>query len=158
MAPHSSTFAWKISRMEEPGRLQSIGSLRVGHDFSFSCIGEGNANPLQCSCLENPRDGGAWQAAICGVTQSRSRLKRLSSSSSTRDHCHNHWYHQRFLCSFFDQHILHKRKLLFTQKNLMTPPVFLSRNSQVTLSVLGLSMKVYTIVVINLDVVYQSKT
>ena len=49
---------------------------------SLSCIGEGNGNPLQCSCLENPRDGGAWWAAVCGVTQSRTRLKRLSSSST----------------------------------------------------------------------------
>ena len=50
-------------------------------DFSLSCIGEGNGNPLQYSCLENPRDGGAWWAAIYGVAQSRTRLKRLSSSS-----------------------------------------------------------------------------
>ena len=50
--------------------------------FSLSCIGEGNGNPLQCSCLENPRDGGAWWASIYGVTQSRTRLKQLSSSSS----------------------------------------------------------------------------
>ena len=50
--------------------------------FSLSCIGEGNGNPLQCSCLENPRDGGAWWAAISGVTQSRTWLKWLSSSSS----------------------------------------------------------------------------
>ena len=50
--------------------------------FSLSCIREGNGNPLQCSCLENPRDGGAWWAAVYGVTQSRTRLKRLSSSSS----------------------------------------------------------------------------
>ena len=50
--------------------------------FSLSCIGKGNGNPLQCSCLENPRDGGAWWAAIYGVTQSWTRLKRLSSSSS----------------------------------------------------------------------------
>ena len=49
--------------------------------FSLSCIGEGNGNPLQCSCLENPRDGGAWWAAIYGVVQSRTRLKRLSGSS-----------------------------------------------------------------------------
>ena len=66
MAPHSSTLAWKIPWMEEPGRLQSMGSLRVRHEWvtsfslSLSCIGEGNGNPLQCSCLENPRDGGAW--------------------------------------------------------------------------------------------------
>ena len=89
MAPHSSTLAWKIPWAEEPGRLQSMGSLRIGRDwtterlhFSLSCIGEGNGNPLQCSCLENPRDGGAWWAAIYGVAQSRTRLKWLSSSSS----------------------------------------------------------------------------
>ena len=83
MAPHSSTLAWKIPWTEEPGRLQSMGSLRVGHDWatSLSRIGEGNGNPLQCSCLENPRDGGAWWAAVYRVTQSRTRLKRLSSSS-----------------------------------------------------------------------------
>ena len=50
--------------------------------FSLSCIGEGNGNPLQFSCLENPRDGGAWWAAVYGVAQSRTRLKRRSSSSS----------------------------------------------------------------------------
>ena len=53
--------------------------------FSRSCIGEGNGNPLQCSCLENPRDGRAWWAAVYGVAQSWTRLKRLSSSSSS--HC-----------------------------------------------------------------------
>ena len=63
MAPHSSTFAQKIPRTEEPGRLQSMGSLesdmteRLHFHFSLSCIGEGNGNLLQCSCLENPRDG-----------------------------------------------------------------------------------------------------
>ena len=77
MAPHSSTLAWKIPWMEEPGGLQSMGSLRVGHDWamSLSCIGEGNGNPLQCSRLENPRDGEAWWAAVYEVTQSRTRLK-----------------------------------------------------------------------------------
>ena len=137
MAPHSSTLAWKIPWMEEPGGLQSMGSRRVRHDWptslslftlhfslhwrrkwqptpvlkipwmeepgrlqsmgsqrvrhawvtslslcTFHCIGEGNGNPLQCSCLENPRDWGAWWAAVYGVTQSRTRLKWLSSSSS----------------------------------------------------------------------------
>ena len=131
MAPYSRTLAWKVPWTEEPSGLQSVGSLRVGHDsvtslsvftfmhwrrkwqttpvflpgesqgqrslvgcscspwglkesdtterlhfhFSLSCIGEGNGNPLQCSCLENPRDGGAWWAAIYGVAQSRTRLK-----------------------------------------------------------------------------------
>ena len=89
MAPHSSTLAWRIPWTEEPGRLQSMESLRVGtterlhFHFSLSCIGEGNGNPLQYSCLENPRDGGAWWAAIYGVAQSWTRLKRLSSSSSS---------------------------------------------------------------------------
>ena len=84
MAPYSSTLAWKIPWTEEPGRLQSMGSLepemteRLHFHFSLSCTGEGNGNPLQCSCLENPRDGGAWWAAVCGVAQSRTRLKRAS--------------------------------------------------------------------------------
>ena len=52
--------------------------------FSLSCIGEGNGNPLQCSCLESPRDWGAWWAAICGVARSRTQLMRLSSSSSSK--------------------------------------------------------------------------
>ena len=56
--------------------------MTVRLHFSPSCIGEGNGNPLQCSCLENPRDGGAWWAAVYGVAQSWTRLKRLSSSSS----------------------------------------------------------------------------
>ena len=87
MAPHSSTFAWKTPWTVEPGRLQSMGSLRVEtterlhFHFSLSCIGEGNNNPLQCFCLENPRDVGAWWAAIYGVTQSWTRLKWLSNSS-----------------------------------------------------------------------------
>ena len=55
---------------------------RLHFIFSLSCIGEGNGNSLQCSCLEDPRDGGAWWAAIYGVAQSWTRLKRLSSSSS----------------------------------------------------------------------------
>ena len=77
MAPHSSTLAWKIPWMEEPGRLQSMGSptQRVHFHFSLSCIGEENGNPLQCSCLENPGDGGAWWAAVFEVAQSQTRLK-----------------------------------------------------------------------------------
>ena len=74
MATHSSTIAQKIPWTEEPGRLQSMGS-RLHFHFSLSCIGGGNGNPLQCSCLENPRDGGAWWAAVYGVTQSWTRLK-----------------------------------------------------------------------------------
>ena len=75
------------------GRRSLVGCRPWGHeeldttewlhfDFSLSCIGEGNGNPLQYSCLENPRDGRAWWAAVYGVAQSRTWLKRLSSSSS----------------------------------------------------------------------------
>ena len=76
----------EVAGMEEPGRLQSMRSLRVGHDWPTSlslftlCVGEGNGNPLQYSCLENPRDGGAWWAAMYGVAQSPTQLKWLSSS------------------------------------------------------------------------------
>ena len=62
------------------GREESDTTERLHFHFSLSCIGEGNGNPLQCSCLENPRDGGAWWAAVHWVAQSRTRLKRLSSS------------------------------------------------------------------------------
>ena len=85
--PHSSTLAWKIPWTEEPGRLHFMGPLRVGHDWATSLSlstfmhWRRKWQPLQCDCLENPRDGGAWWAAIYGVTQSRTRLKWLSSSS-----------------------------------------------------------------------------
>ena len=76
------------------GRMSLVGCSPWGRDeldtterlhfhFSLSCIGEGDGNPLQCSCLENPRDGGAWWAAVYGVAQSWIRLKRLSSRSIT---------------------------------------------------------------------------
>ena len=88
MATHSSTLAWKI-----PGRRSLVGFSPSGSEesdateqlhfhLSLSCTGEGNGTPLQCSCLENPRDGGTWWAAVYGVAQSRTQLKRLSSSSS----------------------------------------------------------------------------
>ena len=86
MAPHCSTLAWKSH-----GRRSLVGYSSWGpwesdttgwlhFHFLFSCIGEGNGNPLQCSCLENPRDGGAWWAAVYEVAWSRTWLKRLSSS------------------------------------------------------------------------------
>ena len=65
------------------GREELDMTERLPFHFSLSCIGEGNGNSLQCSCLENPRDGGAWQAAIYGVAQSQTRLKWRSSSSSS---------------------------------------------------------------------------
>ena len=66
------------------GREELDTTEQLHFDFSLSCIGEGNGNPLQCSCLENSRDGGAWWAAIYGVAQSRTRLKRLSSSMGVK--------------------------------------------------------------------------
>ena len=94
MALHSSTLAWKIPWTEEPSRLQSMGLLRVGHNWVTNHMmlillftlwepipslviyfGEGNGTPLQYSCLENPMDGGAWWAAVHGVARSRTRLR-----------------------------------------------------------------------------------
>ena len=57
--------------------------------ISLYLIGEGYGNPLQCSCLENPRDGGAWWAAVYGVTQSQTRLKQLSSNSNIFEYYYN---------------------------------------------------------------------
>ena len=65
------------------GRTESDITEQLYFHFSLSCLGEGNGNPLQCSCLENPRDGGAWWASVYGVSQSRTQLKRLSSKSSS---------------------------------------------------------------------------
>ena len=75
------------------GRWGSDTTERLPFCFSLSCIGEGNGNPLQCSCLENPRDGEAWWAAVYGVTQSRTQLKWLSS------YCSFNW--NKFLPSHF---------------------------------------------------------
>ena len=84
MATHSSTLAWKIPWMEEPGTPKELDTTeRLHFRFSLLCIGERNGNPLQCSCLENPRDGGAWWAAVSGVLQSRTQLRWLSSSSNS---------------------------------------------------------------------------
>ena len=81
MASDSSTLAWKIQWTEEPGRLQSMESQRIRHNWAtlLSRIGEGNGNPLQCSCLESPRNGGAWWSAVYGVEQSGTWLKWLSN-------------------------------------------------------------------------------
>ena len=87
MAPDSSVLAWRILWTEEPGGLLSIGLHRVRHDSSdLACTHalEKKKAIHSCSCLENPVDGGAWWAAIYGVARSRTRLKRLSSSSRTR--------------------------------------------------------------------------
>ena len=95
MAPHSNSLPGKSYGRRSPvgcspwGRSESDRTELLHFDFSLSCIGEGNGNPLQRSCLENPRDRGAWQAAIYGVAQSQTQLKRLSSSSSSSRACYN---------------------------------------------------------------------
>ena len=94
MAPHSSTLAWKIPWMEEPGRQQCTASLWVEHDWATSLSlftfmhWRRKWQPTPVFCLENPRDGGAWWAAVHGVAQSRTRLKWLSSSNCLEGkHC-----------------------------------------------------------------------
>ena len=94
------------------GREESDMTERLPFNFSLSCIGEGHGNPLQCSCLENPRDGGAWWAAVYGVAQSRTRLKRLSSSSSSR----MYWVGQK-VCLGFLSHLQKNPHKLFGQHN-----------------------------------------
>ena len=90
MAPHSSTLAWKIPWTEEPGRLQSMGSLRVGHDWANSLSlftsmhWRRNWQPTPVFLPGESQGRGAWWAAVCGVTQSWTWLKRLSSSSSRK--------------------------------------------------------------------------
>ena len=87
MATHSSVLAWRTPRTEEPAGLLSMGvpqsQTRLKQLSTHACTGEGNGNPLQCSCLENPRDGGAWRAAVCGFTQSWTWLKQLSTHACT---------------------------------------------------------------------------
>ena len=128
MATHSSTLAWQIPWTEEPGGLQSMGSQRVGHEreieqlhfhFSLSCIGEGNGNPLQCSCLENPRDGGAWWAAVSGVAQSQTRLSDLAAAAASS-----------FLCVCLSLCFLHSSKEI-SHIGLPTLLLLLSRFSYV---------------------------
>ena len=97
----SALFSANIFVTEKPGGLLSMGSHRVEHDWSdlacmHACIREGNGNPLQYSCLEKPRDRGAWWAAVYGVAQSQTRLKRLSSNHtiallSPRIQLFNNW-------------------------------------------------------------------
>ena len=127
MAPHSSTFAWKIPWTEKPGGLQSMGSLesdtteRLHFHFSLSCIGEGNGNPLQCSCLENPRGRRAWWADVYGVTQSRTRLKWLSSSSKDSIKKKNLIKQHYNMMPALLINFLNKRKSLLPRSRLIWP-------------------------------------
>ena len=86
MATHSSILAWRIPWAEEPGGLLSRvtqSRARLKQLSMLACIGEGNGSPLQCSCLESPRDRGAWWAAAYGVAQGQTGLKRLAAAAAT---------------------------------------------------------------------------
>ena len=101
------------------GCEESDTTERLHFPFSLSCIGEGNGNSLQCCCLENPRVGGAWWAAVYGVTQSRTRLKRLSSSS--RGGSGEGWQtteEEMFLQQHFVRALVRKEIILDTWKTL----------------------------------------
>ena len=99
---------------------------RLHFPFSLSCIGEGNGNPLQCSCLENPRDGGAWWAAVYGVAQSWTRLKQLSSSSmdwSTPAHYFS-LSSQSLLKPMSIESVMPSSHLILCHPLLLLPPIF----------------------------------
>ena len=102
------------------GREESDTTEQLHFDFSLSCIGGVNSNPLQYSCLENPRDGGAWWAAVYEVTQSRTRLKRLSSSSSTGMGCH-FLLQGIFLTQGSNPGLLHCRRTLYSLSHQGSP-------------------------------------
>ena len=95
MAPDSSTLAWEIPWMEEPGRLQSMGSLRVRYNWatslSLSCIGEGNGNPLQCSCLENPGTGEPGGLLSMGLPRVRHDWSDLTEAAAAVTSNRVHW-------------------------------------------------------------------
>ena len=111
MAPHPSTLPGKshgqrsLVGCSSWGRQESDTTEQLHFHFSLSCIGEGNGKPLQCSCLEHPRDWGAWWAAVYGVAQSWTRLKRLSSSS--RFNINVYLYKMEPVLSSFDLNFLH---------------------------------------------------
>ena len=89
------------------GREESDTTKRLRFHFSLSCTGEGNGNPLQCSCLENPRDGGAWWAAVYGVAQGQTRLKWLGSSSHNSVFCLVFYSLTLLLLFYFWRGLLH---------------------------------------------------
>ena len=139
LAPHSSTLAWKIPWMEEPGRLQSMGSVRVGRDRATSLSLFTFLHWRKHSCLENPRDSGVWWAAVYGVAQSRTRLKWLSSSSSRSNQVNNSLLDVSYSSCFILLRplILEPRDYFFKMNDLHTKLLFesslLGGKTQVTL-------------------------
>ena len=132
MAPHSSTLAWKIPWMEEPGGLQSMGSLRVGQDgvtsLSFFTFlhwrRKWQPNPVFLPGESQGR--GAWWAAVYGVAQSRTRLKRLSSSSSSSMSNTIVWFPQ--ICPISECNIPLNCKLISRKFSLDSSALFFSLN------------------------------
>ena len=102
MATHSSTLAWKIHGQRSlvcyspRGHEESDMTERLHFHFSFSCIGEGNGNTLQCSCLENPRDGEAWWAVAMGSHRVRHNWRDLAAAAAAITVCDWSWHHFRF--------------------------------------------------------------
>ena len=122
MATDSSTLAWKIPWMEEPGRLQSMGSLSRTRlrDFTFTFHFHALEKEMathSSSCLGNPRDRGPWWAAVSGVAQSRTRLKRLSSSSSIHFVSPSHPYKPRMGNSSFTNEEVVIKTRSYKEKN-----------------------------------------
>ena len=109
LLPGKSHGRRSLVRCSPWGRKESDRTERLHFHFLLSCIGEGNGNPLQCSCLENPRNGEAWWAAGYGVTQSQTRLKRLSSSSSAPGQLSEQAFRQLDICrrEFYEAKLLH---------------------------------------------------
>ena len=103
------------------GRWGSDTTERLHFHFSLSCIGEGNGNPLQCSCLESLRDRGAWWAAVCGVAQSWAQLKRLSSSSSSCNIRSRFLYEGIILRKEFNHWLSHVPRRKTLQRYIMYP-------------------------------------
>ena len=116
------SYGWRsLVGCSPQGCKESDTTERLHFPFSLSCIGEGNGNPLQCSCLENPREEGAWWAAIYGVAQSQTQLKRLSSNSkniiivtifqtsSCARHCDKHFIY--IVGSFSSWRACHQSKI-----------------------------------------------
>ena len=93
--------AWKAAVHGVVKSRTRLSDFTFTFHFSLSCIGEGKGNPLQCSCLENPRDGVAWWAAVYGGAQSRTKLKRLSSSSSNFNNIHKLFSFTDLYLAFF---------------------------------------------------------
>ena len=102
LLPGKSHGWWSLVGCSPRGHQELDTTKQLPFHFSLSCIGEGDGNPVQCSCLENPRDGGAWWAAVYGVVQSQIRLKRLSSSSSTDSLDPFYVFFKGVNCIYFD--------------------------------------------------------